>query len=103
MKHVKKSFFSIIVWLGLSSFGLINNSTILQSNQNIVSIDSLNRMQGMQQLPMSAPIKEVQKKDINSQQEEEKSESTSITNQIGYFILLGLKTIVTFALKLFSL
>lgn len=103
MKTFKNLAFSIVVIFTLSSFGLINNSSLLNPKTNIIQIDSLHNVQFGTKLTTSISIDPIQQKDINKQEQEEDKADISIVNQIGYVILVGLKSVLTFVLKLFTL
>lgn len=104
MKKTKNLFLSLIILTTLSSFGLINHADLLKSQTIEVSksdsLQKLNSVKNASQLN----IKPIDDKQFNKQkQEEEQSEKGSFLLKISHFILLGFKTILKFALKLYSL
>ncbi len=105
MKLLKQIAFSFIILVSLSSFGLINNSTLLQSSKISQSrIDSLRNESKTTRIPGTLAIEQTsQQKEINKQEQEEEKSSFSLLNQVAYAILLGIKTILTFVVKLFML
>ncbi len=103
MKLVKSFLFSAVIWMTLSSFGLVNNSNLLSAKKIAIVSDSLNQTQGTNLVIPSQTIKEVPQENINQQKEEEKAKTISFANKVGYFILLGLKTVITFFLKILTI
>lgn len=103
MKSTKNLILSIILLTTLSSFGLINHSDLLKSKSEISKMDSLNKVNSLKNTPQMN-IKPLEEKEFNKQkQEEDTSKKASFLSKISYFILLGFKTILKFALKLYSL
>lgn len=105
MKLAKQLVFSIIIFISLSSFGLINNSTLLQKPRvSEAKIDSLRKESNTKRISETVAMEPTsQQKEINKQEQEEEKAGLSLLNQVAYVILLGIKSIVAFAVKLFML
>lgn len=104
MKTTKIIFASLVILCTLSSFGLINHPELMHAKSTVITkADSLQKMgsvKGTQQVAIKAiPEKE----GFNKQKEEEQANKGSFFNQLSYVILLGLKTLVKLALKLYTL
>lgn len=89
--------------LSLSSFGLLNNADLLFTKSGIIAQDSTQHLRSEKKLASNISLKEVQEKDINKQEQQEDKNEVSIASQIGYLVLIGIKSVLTFVLKLFTL
>jgi len=103
MKTLKNLAFSSIMILSLSSFGLLNNADLLFTKSGIIAQDSTQHLRSEKKLASNISLKEVQEKDINKQEQQEDKNEVSIASQIGYLVLIGIKSVLTFVLKLFTL
>ena len=103
MKTLKNLAFSSIMILSLSSFGLLNNADLLFTESGIIAQDSTQHLRSEKKLASNISLKEVQEKDINKQEQQEDKNEVSIASQIGYLVLIGIKSVLTFVLKLFTL
>jgi len=103
MKTLKNLAFSSIMILSLSSFGLLNNADLLFTKSGIIAQDSTQHLRTEKKLASNISLKEVQEKDINKQEQQEDKNEVSIASQIGYLVLIGIKSVLTFVLKLFTL
>jgi len=103
MKTLKNLTFSSIMILSLSSFGLLNNADLLFTKSGIIAQDSTQHLRTEKKLASNISLKEVQEKDINKQEQQEDKNEVSIASQIGYLVLIGIKSVLTFVLKLFTL
>lgn len=104
MKSTKNILASLVILCTLSSFGLINHPELIKSKTEVVvKSDSLQKLQAGK-VSTQAAIKALPEKDeFNKQKEEEQASKGSFFNQLSYFILLGFKTLVKLALKLYTL
>lgn len=103
MKTLKNLTISSIMILSLSSFGLLNNADLLFTKSGIIAQDSTQHLRSEKKLASNISLKEVQEKDINKQEQQEDKNEVSIASQIGYLVLIGIKSVLTFVLKLFTL
>jgi hypothetical protein len=103
MKTLKNLAISSIMILSLSSFGLLNNADLLFTKSGIIAQDSTQHLRSEKKLASNISLKEVQEKDINKQEQQEDKNEVSIASQIGYLVLIGIKSVLTFVLKLFTL
>jgi hypothetical protein len=103
MKTLKNLAISSIMILSLSSFGLLNNADLLFTKSGIIAQDSTQNLRSEKKLASNISLKEVQEKDINKQEQQEDKNEVSIASQIGYLVLIGIKSVLTFVLKLFTL
>ena len=103
MKTLKNLAISSIMILSLSSFVLLNNADLLFTKSGIIAQDSTQHLRSEKKLASNISLKEVQEKDINKQEQQEDKNEVSIASQIGYLVLIGIKSVLTFVLKLFTL
>lgn len=106
MKLVKQLAFSLIILISLSSFGLINNSMLLQKNTLSQSkVDSLGNEFKSKRLSEKNVIEQTnsQQKEINKREQDEEKSAFTLFNKVAYVILLGIKSILTLVVKLFML
>ena len=103
MKTLKNLAISSIMILSLSSFALLNNADLLFTKSGIIAQDSTQHLRSEKKLASNISLKEVQEKDINKQEQQEDKNEVSIASQIGYLVLIGIKSVLTFVLKLFTL
>jgi hypothetical protein len=102
MKSIKQIGLSLLIIFTLSSFGLINNSDLLHPIKRTIQTDSLQTVQSKKATTTQISVEEIQQKEINKQEQEEDKSNLSLANQIGYFFILGIKSLLTFVLKLFT-